>query len=279
MRADGKRLKHCDPMYTVASHIMRQRTDAMNMITVDIPCEPMQNYINTARKDGRHISHMAIILAAYLRTMAKYPFLNRFIVNCKPYTRNEIKVGMVVMKAGRDDSIMSKIALEITDTIDEVNRKINEYVEFNRTVEESNATEKLISTLLSIPGLLRVGVPVLIWLDKHGLLPKSIIDASPFHASLGITNLASIKTNHIYHHCYNFGTTSVFMAMGNAREVARRHHGEIVFEKCMPIGVVMDERICSGHDFALAFRYMQKLLADPSVLEQPPQEVIPDPAL
>ncbi len=279
MRADGKRLRHCDPMYTVAAHIMRQRTDAMNMITVDIPCEPIQQYINAARKEGRHISHMAIILAAYLRTMAKFPFLNRFIVNCKPYTRNEIKIGMVVLKTGRDDGIMSKIALEITDTIDDVNRKINEYVEFNRTVEESNATEKLISTLLSIPGLLRVGVPVLMWLDKHGWLPKAIIDASPFHASLGITNLASIKTNHIYHHCYNFGTTSVFMAMGNAREVPRRHHGEIVFEKCMPIGVVMDERICSGHDFALAFRYMQKLLADPSVLEQPPEEVIPDPAL
>ncbi len=279
MRADGKRLRHCDPMYTVASHIMRQRTDAMNMITVDIPCEPMQNYINTARKKGRHISHMALIIAAYLRTMAKYPFLNRFIVNCKPYSRNEIKIGMVVMKSGQDDGTMSKIALEITDTIDEVNRKIDEYVEFNRTTEENNSTEKLINTLLSIPGLLRVGVPFLMWLDKHGLLPKAIIDASPFHASLGITNLASIKTNHIYHHCYNFGTTSVFMAMGNSREVPRRHHGEIVFEKCMPIGVVMDERICSGHDFALAFRYLRKLLADPTVLEQPPEEVVVDPAL
>ncbi len=279
MRADGKRLKHCNPMYTVAGHIMRQRSDSMNMITIDIPCEPMQQYINAARKEGRHISHMALIIAAYLRTMAKYPYLNRFLVNCKAYSRNEIKIGMVVMKSGRDDGIMSKIALEITDTVDDVNRKINEYVEFNRTMEGNNATEKLINTLLSIPGLLRFGVPLLIWLDKHGLLPKAIIDASPFHASLGITNLASIKTNHIYHHCYNFGTTSVFMAMGNTREVPRRHRGEIVFEKCMPIGVVMDERICSGHDFAVAFRYFSKLLEDPTALETPPDEVVTDPAL
>ncbi len=279
MRADGKRLKHCDPMYTVAGHIMRQRNDALNMITINIPCEPMQQYINAARKEGRHISHMALIIAAYLRTMAKFPFLNRFMVNCKAYARNEIKIGMVVLKSGRDDGTMSKIALEITDTIDDVNRKINEYVEFNRTTEENNATEKLISTLLGIPGLLRIGVPILMWLDKHGLLPKAIIDASPFHASLGITNLASIKTNHIYHHCYNFGTTSVFMAMGNTREIPRRRHGEIVFEKCMPIGVVMDERICSGHDFALAFRYLSKLLDDPTKLEQPPEEVVVDPAL
>ena len=57
--------------------------------------------------------------------------------------------------------------------------------------------------------------------------------------SLGITNLASIRTNHIYHHCYEFGTTSVFMAMGNTREVPKRKGDEIVFEKCMPIGVTM----------------------------------------
>lgn len=279
MRADGKRLKHFNPMYSVAVHVMRERNDAMNMITIDLPCEPMQKYINAARKEGRTISHMALILAAYVRTMAKYPYLNRFVVNSKVYSRNEIKIGMVVLKSGQPDGTMSKIALEATDTVDEVNQKINDYVEFNRTTEGNNSTENLINTLLGLPGLLRFGVPVLIWLDKHNLLPKAIIDASPFHASLGITNLASIKTNHIYHHCYNFGTTSVFMAMGNAREVPRRRHGEIVFERCMPIGVVMDERICNGHDFAVAFRYFNKLLSDPTVLEQKPEEVLTDPAL
>ena len=46
MRADGKRLKHVDPMYTIAPHIMDKRYDAMNMITIDIPYEPVQNYLN-----------------------------------------------------------------------------------------------------------------------------------------------------------------------------------------------------------------------------------------
>jgi pyruvate/2-oxoglutarate dehydrogenase complex dihydrolipoamide acyltransferase (E2) component len=94
--------------------------------------------------------------------------------------------------------------------------------------------------------------------------------------SFGITNLASIRTNHIYHHCYEFGTTSVFMAMGNLREVPKRKGGEIVFEKSMPIGVTMDERICSGSYFATCFRYMKKLLSDPTLLESPPEEVIED---
>ena len=35
-RADGKLLRHTDPMYRVAAHIMAKRSDAMNSITLDI---------------------------------------------------------------------------------------------------------------------------------------------------------------------------------------------------------------------------------------------------
>lgn len=271
-RADGKRLKNTDPMYTVVPYIMDKRYDAMNMITLDIPVEPMQKYINDMRKQGKQISHMALILAAYLRTAAEYPQLNRFIANKKIYARTEFPVGMVVLKSGQaDNGTMSKMYFELEDTIFDVNDKINSYVEENRKTPEANSTEKLIKILLGIPGLLPVGVGIFKWMDKHGLLPKSIIKASPFHTSLVISNLASIRTNHIYHHCYEFGTTSIIITMGNTREVPKRRGGEIYFEKCMPLGVVMDERICSGSYFAIAFRRFKGYLADPSLLEGPPE--------
>ena len=278
MRADGKRLRNTDPMYTVAAHIMNKRVDSMNMVTLDIPYDPIQNYLNEKRKEGVTISHMAVIIAAYLRTAAEFPLLNRFIVNCKPYARNEFSVAMVVLKSGElDNGTMSKMYFNMTDTIFDVNNKINEYVTDNREVPEKNGTEKMIKFLLSVPGLLRVGVALFKFLDKHGLLPKMIIDMSPFHNSLCISNLASIRTNHIYHHCYEFGTTSVFITMGNLREVPRRHSGEIVFDRCIPLGVVMDERICSGSYFALAFRKMRQYLRNPKLLEAPPEVVKEDP--
>ncbi len=277
MRADGKRLKNTDPMYRVAAHIMDRRVDAMNMITIDIPYKPMQDYVNKKRKEGISISHMALVIAAYLRTMAEYPELNRFIVNKKIYTRNEIAVGMVVLQSLEShDGTMSKMYFEKENTVFDVNDKINKYVSENREAPENNGTEKIIKFLLSIPGLLTVGVKLFKFLDRHGLLPKFIIDMSPFHMSLGITNLASIRTNHIYHHCYEFGTTSVFMAMGNLREIAKRKGGEIVFERSLPIGVVMDERICSGSYFATAFRAMKRYLAKPELLEVPPEKVLED---
>ncbi len=278
MRADGKRLRNTDPMYTVAAYVMNKRVDSMNMVTLDIPYDPIQNYLNEKRKQGMALSHLCVLIAAYLRTAAEFPLLNRFIMNCKPYARNEFAVAMVVLKSGEmDNGTMSKMYFNMTDTIFDVNKKINEYVSDNRAVPEKNGTEKMIKILLGTPGVLRVGVGLFKFMDKHGLLPKKIIDASPFHNSLCISNLASIRTNHIYHHCYEFGTTSVFITMGNLREVPKRHGGEIVFERSMPLGVVMDERICSGSYFALAFRRMRQYLRNPELLEQPPKVVNEDP--
>ena len=168
---------------------------------------------------------------------------------------------------------------EPSNNIFEVNDIINKYVEENRNEPENNGTEKLIKILLSIPGLLRVGVNFFKFLDKHGLLPKSIIDASPFHNSLVISNLASIRTNHIYHHVYDFGTTSEVITMGNTREVAKRKGNEIIYEKCMPLGVVMDERICSGYHFAIAFRRMKQLLANPELMEKSSENIRVDDSL
>ena len=272
MRADGKRVRNADPMYTVVPFIMDKRYDSMNMIELDIPLEPIQKYINDKRKEGINISHMAVILAAYIRTMGQFPSLNRFIVNKRIYARNEIAIGMVVLQNGKmDNGTMSKMYFDYENTIFDVNNIINDYVNENRVNAKNNGTEKLIKFLLSVPGVLPLGVGLFKALDKVGLLPKAIIDASPFHTSMVISNLASIRTNHIYHHIYNFGTTSVFIAMGKNREVAKRKNGEIVFEKCMPLGVVMDERICSGIYFASAFRKLSTYLENPALLEEKPE--------
>lgn len=275
MRADGKIVKSDDAEYAVVPHIMVERNDALNFIEIDIPAEPVQKYLNEKRKEGIVLSHLSLIIAAYARIVGEFPLLNRFIVNRKIYARNELAVSMVVLKSGADNGTMSKIKLDPADTVFEVNDKINYYVDTNRQAGDNNKTDKLVSTLLSIPGLLNVGVRIFKWMDKHGLLPYSIIDASPFHASMGITNLASIRTNHIYHHIYNFGTTSVFLAMGNSREVPKRKaNGEIEFEKCIPFGCVMDERICSGLYYAKAFRKFRKYLENPELLEVKPENAI-----
>lgn len=268
MRKDGTRVKKADLLYTVVPYVMSKRVDSMNMITLDIPIEPLDRYINEQRKQGVGISTMSLVLCAWVQTVQAFPLLNRFVVNRRIFDRNELCASMVVLRPGDDESTMSKMYFAPDDNIFTVQKKISDYFETNRQASSANnSTDKLANTLGNIPGLLALGVPLLKWADRHGLLPKAIIDASPFHASLAITNLASIRTNHIYHHCYEFGTVSLFMALGNLREVPTRDKGQVVFKRCLPIGVVMDERICSGHYFANAFSHMQKYLRDPSLME------------
>ncbi len=273
MRQDGKRVKNANPMYTIMPYVLKHRYDAMNMIELDIPVEPIQAYLNAKRKEGHRYSHMGVVLSAYLRAAAEFPSINRFIVNKRIYQRNEFSVAMVVLKPGEHDGTMNKMYFAMEDNIDAVHQKIDDYVNQNRGEGETNATDQLMSTLLSIPGLLNVGVGVLRFMDRYGLLPKSLINASPFHASLTISNLASIRTNHIFHHIYEFGTTSVFVTLGNMREVPKRIRGEIVHKRCLPMGVVLDERICSGSYYAAFFARFKQYMMDPSLLEGPPQVV------
>ena len=269
MRCDGIKVKNCDPMYALIPYFLTKRYDAMNMTTIDIPVEPLKKYINEKRKEGKPISHLALILAAYIRTAAQYPLINRFIGNKSVYQHNDFTVSMVVLRHNSNDDTMAKINFEMTDDIFEVQRKIDEFVESNRS-DADQGLDKIMRIIQGIPGVMGLAIAALRFMDKHGLLPRAIVNVSPFHASLLISNLASIRTNHIYHHVYQFGTTSVGITMGNMREIPKRKGGVIVHEKCIPLGVVMDERICSGHYFAKAFQALKGYLADPSTLEGAP---------
>ncbi|MGN0172993.1 MAG: hypothetical protein ACI39F_00990 [Acutalibacteraceae bacterium] len=278
MRADGKKLKKLDAMYKATPRFMPHRYDSMNMITIDIPLEPMREYVNKRRKTASPVSHLAIIIAAYIRVISQFPELNRFVVNKKFYARNEITVSMVVLKKGSSHGEMNKMYFEPDDTIDDVVYKLNKYIEENSDENgEGNKTDKALDILCKVPGLFAAGIPFLKWCDKHGLLPKKVIDASPFHASLLITNLSSIRTNHIYHHIYEFGTTGIGMAMGNYRFKTEVKGDEVNHIKTLPLGIVMDERVASGSFFATAFRQFEKFCKSPELLEIKPTEILADP--
>ncbi len=276
MRKDGRIIKTIDPMYKLIGHIMVDRCDAMNMIELTVQQDPIRKYMRRKKDEGYTFSHLAIVLAAFIRTTAEYPFLNRFVVNKNLYARNELTIGMVVLKPGETEGTMNKMFFKPDMTIYQVQEVLDEYIDRNRGAGKTNSTDKLMATLLSIPGLARVGVNLIRWMDWHGLLPKAVIDASPFHCTMTITNLASIGTNYIFHHVYNFGTTSMIMALGNTREDPAKRHGEIVFEKVIPIGLVMDERIGEGVQFAIACKKLQSILRNPEVLEVPPEVVKED---
>lgn len=274
-RKDGKRFKGADMMYTIIPYIMEKRSDACNSVTVYIPYAPMHNYILEKRAEGISMSHLSLIIAAYVRTVSQYPALNRFVVNKKIYSRNDLIVAMVVQRSVDAESSMGKLSFSLNDTVFDVNEKINAYIEANRQ-EDSNKTDAIMHKLTKFSFLLGPAVRILKWADKHGLLPRAVLAASPFHTSMVISNLASIRTNHIFHHIYDFGTVGQIITIGNSEMRPVSQKGELRLQKNMPLGIVCDERIASGGYYAKCFHEMQRLLSNPRLMEQPPEKIVTD---
>ena len=216
---------------------------------------------------------MQILIASIVRLIALRPKLNRFVMNSKIYTRPKIWVSFVVHQSLHDGSTGTtiKLCFDGTESILEINDKINAAIEKETTKKtESNATDKLAGLIMKIPSpLIRFVVNTLMFMDKHNLLPKAVIEASPFHTTLFVTNLKSLGINHIYHHVYNFGTTGLFVAMGKEKTLAIAKGDDITSEKNMGFSLVCDERFCDGLYFALSLRQLKKFFANPAGLETP----------
>ena len=276
-RADGYRVRGNDAMYELVPYIMPYRYDASNSVTVDIDLDLMQDYIKKCRKKGINMSHMSIIIAGALRIASQNPFLNRFVMNRKIYARNHFCVSFVTLQPGKTSDTVNKLYFNLNDDIFTVNQKVQEAIERTQQPTSQNALDKLMASLLRIPFLVGAAVGVLKFIDKYFTLPFSIINASPFHTSLFITNLASIRTNAIYHHLYEFGTTGIFISMGQPEKKVEKN-GETVEEtKIMPLGIVTDERIANGHYYGRCFRELNRYYRNPELLEIPPEQVVKDP--
>ena len=276
-RADGYRIRTNDAMYELVPYIMPYRYDASNSVTVDIDLDLMQDYIRKCRKKGINMSHMSIIIAGALRIASQNPFLNRFVMNRKIYARNHFCVSFVTLQPGKTSDTVNKLYFNLDDDIFTVNRKVQEAIERTQQPTSQNALDKLMASLLRIPFLVGAAVGVLKFIDKYFTLPFSIINASPFHTSLFITNLASIRTNAIYHHLYEFGTTGIFISLGQPEKKVEKN-GETVEEtKIMPLGIVTDERIANGHYYGRCFRELNRYYRNPELLEIPPEQVVKDP--
>ena len=276
-RADGYRIRANDAMYELVPYIMPYRYDASNSVTVDIDLDLMQDYIRKCRKKGINMSHMSIIIAGALRIASQNPFLNRFVMNRKIYARNHFCVSFVTLQPGKTSDTVNKLYFNLDDDIFTVNRKVQEAIERTQQPTSQNALDKLMASLVRIPFLVGAAVGVLKFIDKYFTLPFSIINASPFHTSLFITNLASIRTNAIYHHLYEFGTTGIFISMGQPERRIEKNGETVEEKKIMPLGIVTDERIANGHYYGRCFRELNRYYKNPELLEVPPEQVVRDP--
>ena len=72
---------------------------------------------------------------------------------------------------------------------------------------------------MALPGFLLRGVMALLrWLDRVNLMPAAMIASDPMYASAFLANLGSLGIDDTFHHLFEYGTVSLFGAVGRAEK-------------------------------------------------------------
>ncbi len=285
-RKDGRLVRTLYPMNKFMPYIMRTRNDACNQFSDSIDMTETDPYIRSKIKEGKvNFSFLHVFLAAYVRTVARRPEINRFVSGNRIYAANNIVVNMTIkttMSADSPDTCI-KVYFEPTDTIDVVYEKFNNAVQAVKDASDTKSDkesgfDKAARILASLPRFILLPVvSLLTFLDNNRMLPMALIGVSPFHGSLFVTSMGSLGIRPIYHHLYNFGNLPIFVSYGNKRmELCLDDDGNVHKKRMIDLKVVTDERICDGYLYASAFKTLRSYLEHPRVLEQAPEVVKED---
>ena len=282
-RVDGRKIRTLAPMAQITAYFQVERNTCSNLFEEAFEITNIERYIRQKRREGLTdfgLTH--VLLAAYVRGLCKYPQLNRFISGQKVYSRGEdIQYCMVIKKEMTIDSPDTSIKVHLSrrDTAEDVYNKLNAAVESVKSTKELDSSlDNLIAYFNLIPSVL---MKFLVWLlkllDYFGMLPKFLLELSPFHGSLFFTSMGSLGIPPIYHHLYDFGNLPVFGAFGCKRKALEiQEDGSVVQKKYLDVKFVLDERIVDGYYYAAFFKHFRSILRRPEMLDLPPVELVSD---
>ena len=282
-RIDGRKIRTLAPMAAITAYFQVERNTCSNLFAEAFEISHVDRYIRQKRREGLKdfgITH--VLLAAYVRGIAKYPQINRFISGQKVYSRGEdIQYCMVIKKEMSVDAPDTSIKVHLNphDTVTDVYNKLNAAVEgVKKTAELDSSLDNLLKVFTYIPSLvMKFTVWLLKLLDYFGLLPAFLLELSPFHGTLFFTSMGSLGIRPIYHHLYDFGNLPVFGAFGCKRRAYELDdEGNVTQKKYIDMTFVTDERICDGYYYATFFKYFRHLIRNPELLDNPPDVVVED---
>ena len=281
-RSDGRLIRSMPGIQKITPYIMRSRAASINMFQHKLDTAAIDQYIVDHEVDGyRTMSAMHIIIAAIVRTIALRPQLNRFIMHNRTYARKGIVVSFVVHRSLRveDGGTTIKITFKGTETLPEIVQILNETIaRETANMQVKNDTDRLVDWFMNFPPfILRPLIAFVMKLDDYNLLPNAVLNASPFHATLFLTNLKSLGIDSVYHHQYEFGTNGLFISMGKEQPSAVANpDGTVSVKRLMNLNLTLDERFCDGLYFAKSFKILTRFLKNPYLLEEPLEAVVED---
>ena len=268
-RSDGYRVIAPDPLFAVMPHFMENRCDSQVLFDHVVDIGALEKFVREQRRTGGmpELSTFHVLVAACVRMFGQHPCVNRFICGRRLYARDHLVFAVTIKKSMSEDAPESlvKMTFEPTDTLQQVYEKMSAAIRANKGDAAQSDADGLARLLAACPGfVLRGLVGIIKGMDYMGWLPKSLLNISPFHCSLYLTDVGSLGIGSVYHHLYNFGTCSMFCALGKkGRTLKKNDDGEIVYSKTLNLRFTVDERVADGSYYAYTFRDFLRLMKDP----------------
>ena len=280
-RFDGQYLKNIDSMHFIMPFMYPNRCDNEAFFSFKIDLTAVNEYINKRNAENPEYKYnlFQCIIAAALKTITLRSKLSIFIHDRKMYKRNEISAAFTVKQEFSDNGgevlafIHSKPDWTIDDLHNEIHRQLlklknKSYVdESTGIMDKFNQLPKFIS---------RPIVSAICHLEKKGMILPALVETDPYHSSCVLANLGSIGLPDGYHHLTNWGTTSMFVVVGQSGRMPFYKNDKIEFRDGVRLGFTIDERIADGYYFSKSIKIMQLLLEEPELLEKPLNEKLSD---
>ncbi len=273
-RKDGRLLKNIDAMHFIMPNIYPNRCDNEAFISERIDLTNLNAYLE--KKNTENIEYkynlFQVIVTAVLKTVTLRPKMNRFIANKNYYERYGVSAAFVIKKIFSDTSEegLAFIRSKPSDNIDSIHNDIYRQVSSCRSGEQKDSTVDAMNVFNKLPRFIsKFILSVICALEKRGKVPRALIHSDPYYSSVILSNLGSIKLHSGYHHLTNWGTTSVFVIVGE-RKIRPFYNDDGTFEMkdSVDLGLTVDERIADGYYFSKTVKLLKKLLENPELLEK-----------
>ena len=196
-RRDGVWLKDIPAMNRIMPTLMPNRADNEAYINVDIDTRPLNAYLeklNEGRTEDKY-TFFHLISAAIGKAFILRPRMNRFIVGGKMYQRHDVTVAFTVKKKFDDKAheALAFFTYDPKDTLETYHEKIMAQIHLTKSDDQKDTSTGAMDIITKLPQwLLHRIVKFVLWLDKHGWAPQSLIGSAPNHAAVFLTNLGSI---------------------------------------------------------------------------------------
>jgi len=278
-RRDGRLIRELDGLHYVTGILYPNRCDNEAYISTCIELEPLKKYVEEKTKEDPEFKYtfFHVIVAALIKSITLREKMNRFIVNGNFYQRNEVSAAFVVKKEFNDKSEEGLAFVHSTPemTMTGIHESIKKQVKHERSGKK-NSTDSSLDLMARLPRWFsKAIIKFIMFLDKHGKAPASMVASDPYYASIVISNLGSIKLKCGYHHLTNWGTCSMFCIIGEKRmKPFYDEKGNVEMREVVDLGLTVDERLADGYYYSKTIKLLKYLLANPWELEKPFSEEV-----